>query len=49
MPTAAKKHSTISLILATTVTVLFCAVAALIIVGWTPGMTGLPADIAAMQ
>jgi uncharacterized protein YbaA (DUF1428 family) len=49
MSSATTNFSPLRLIIAAALTVLFCAGAALAIVGWTPGASGLPADVAAVQ
>lgn len=38
-----------SLFITTVLAVLLCASLAMAIVGWTPGVAGLPADVAAIQ
>jgi hypothetical protein len=49
MSSATTTFSIRRVIVAAALTVLFCAGAALVIVGWTPGASGLPADVAAVQ
>ena len=49
MSSATTNFSPLRLIIAAALIVLFCAGAALAIVGWTPGTSGLPADVAAVQ
>lgn len=49
MSSATKKFTPLRVIIAVAFTVLFCAGMAVSIVGWTPGTSGLPADVAAVQ
>jgi len=49
MSSATKTFSPLRVIIAAAFTVLFCAGMAVSIVGWTPGASGLPADVAAVQ
>ncbi len=49
MLSAAPKCSSFRPLIAVALTVLFCAGSALMIVGWLPGTSGLPLDIAAIS
>ena len=49
MTNAPIKFSSLHLISVTVSTIVFCAAAASAIVGWTPGMSGLPADVTAIS
>ncbi len=45
MFSAITNYSVFRLLAAASVTVLFCFFSAMALVGWTPGQSGLPADV----
>ncbi|MEO8598358.1 MAG: hypothetical protein ABI656_00845 [bacterium] len=49
MSSSATKFSALRLIIATAIIILFCVGTAVALVGWIPGASGLPSDIAAVQ
>lgn len=49
MFSATSHYSVFRVLTATALFVLLCAGTAMILVGWTPGQTGLPADVAKIQ
>lgn len=49
MFSASPLNSVFRVLTATTMFVLLCAGTAMLLVGWIPGQTGLPADVAKIQ